>query len=278
MSIMREKPIETVTIFKEPVTPNRAKELLQHKNPDNRKLSTSAVKKYVHDIRLGAWDDTAINPIVFDKNDILRNGEHRLTAIAASGKTVNLWFAYDTQPSNTFDNGTNRTVLAQLKMHGINSSKSEVALIRTIGRFCFGVVKVSEGEFQKALLADGEGLSKICAAASKGVHNAPCRNAVVSSALYCAYKCGVPITTIEKFAKVVNTGIVEELGNNSPIILRGQIAAGIHHESDRILVFKATQEALSDYINKIDRRRVYTGKNAYFSTKFVDGFRNGTIY
>lgn len=278
MSIKREKPIETMMIYKEVVTPERAKQLLLHKNPNNRTLSQSSVDKYIHDMQIGKWDDTSIEPIVFDRNEMLRNGEHRLTAIKDSGETINLWFAYDAEPTDTFDLGNVRTAAAILKMRGHNVSTHIVSIIRAIGKYCFGARKVSEGELEKAVITDGEGIWNILKAANKGVKNPICRNSNVVAALYCGYKCGVPLDKIESFVRIVNTGIVEELRNNAPIVLRGQVLNGMRLESDKKLMFYATQEALRDYVNKIDRKKAYTGKTAYYSSMFIDGFRNGTIY
>lgn len=278
MSIRREKPIETMMIYKESVSPERAKELLLHKNPENRILSRSTVEKYIHDIRLGKWDDDSIDPVVFDKNEVLRNGEHRLTAIQQSGETINLWFAYDAEPSDTFDIGVNRTATSILKMRGYDVTTNIVAMIRAIGLHCFGVRKVSEGELGKAIATDGDGLSKIYKAASTGSKHAICKGSVICAALYCAYKCGVPLNKIESFARTVNTGLVEELGNNAPIVFRGQALNGLKSVNERRLIFQAAQEALRDYVNKIDRRKAYTGKTAHYASLFVDGFRNGTIY
>ena len=278
MSIRREKPIETMMIYKESVSPERAKELLLHKNPKNRTLSWSTVEKYVHDIRIGTWDDKAIEPVVFDKNEVLRNGEHRLTAIQKSGETINLWFAYDAEPSDTFDIGVNRTPTAILKMRGYDATTNIISMIRAIGYFCFGVSKVAEGEMEKAIVTDGDGILKIYKVTSTGSKHPLCKSSVICAALYCAYKCGVPLNRIESFARTVNTGLVEELANNAPIVFRSQVLNGVKTSTDRKLIFQAAQEALRDYVNKIDRRKAYTGKTAHYASMFVDGFRNGTIY
>lgn len=279
MSIKRMKPLETMMIYKEPVSPERAKELLEHRNPNNRTLSKSTIQEYSHDMSLGKWDESAINPIVFDRNEILRNGEHRLTAIPISGRTINLWFAYDAESSDTFDTGLKRTVSAVLKMRGINATTNTVAIIRAIGSLCFGVQKVSSGEIEKAIQTDGNCINEIYRCATKGGHVPVCKYSAVVAALYCAHKCGVSIKTIESFAKIVNTGIVEELGNNAPVVLRSQIMnIGSSSFSDKKILFQATQEAIRDFAIKKDRSNAYTGKTAYYASQFVDGFRNGTIY
>ena len=278
MAIKKEKPIETMTIYKEPVSPERARELLLHKNPNNRKLSKSSVAKYVHDMQLGMWDESAVAPIIFDKNDVLKNGEHRLTAIVTSGKTINMWFAYDAESTDTYDIGLKRTTTAILKMRGIEVTTNTVSVVRAIGSLCFGVTKPSEGEIEKAFLTDGETITEITKIALKGGHNAILKNSAIVSALYISHKCGVPINVIESFSRVANTAIVEEIGNNAPIILRGQAMKGISTWQTRVFIFRVTQEAIHDYMHKIDRRRVYTGKTAFFASKFVDSFRNGTLY
>ena len=69
-----------------------ATEWLQ-KNKINRRLRPSVVNKYAEDIAAGRWCDEVIDPIYFDTEGNLINGQHRLTAIANNDLRVNVWVA-----------------------------------------------------------------------------------------------------------------------------------------------------------------------------------------
>lgn len=72
-----------------PVTPERARRWLARNAHDNRPLYPPAVDRYTAEIRSGQWTRWAHRPIEF-RGRWLVNGQHRLTAIVASGMTIHL--------------------------------------------------------------------------------------------------------------------------------------------------------------------------------------------
>lgn len=68
------------------VGPDMAERLLEN-NEGNRTISKADVKRITADILRGDWR-MSFDPIVFTDNGRLLNGQHRLSAIADSGKTV----------------------------------------------------------------------------------------------------------------------------------------------------------------------------------------------
>lgn len=86
----------------ETITPTRAEEILLHSaNTRQRKLSPRRVETLVDAIRRGQWKTTH-QPIALDASGVCFDGQHRLTAIAASGQSVDVLVAYDADPE-TFD-------------------------------------------------------------------------------------------------------------------------------------------------------------------------------
>jgi hypothetical protein len=74
------------------VTPERAAEWLS-KNEANRLLRRSSVLKMTNDMESGLWIETNPQPVIFDTSGALIDGQHRLSALAKSGRTLWLWVA-----------------------------------------------------------------------------------------------------------------------------------------------------------------------------------------
>jgi hypothetical protein len=66
----------------------RALTVLQAQNIDNRPIRQDRVQRFADDMRAGRWVGLNGEPLQFDVNGILRNGQHRLWAVVESG--VNL--------------------------------------------------------------------------------------------------------------------------------------------------------------------------------------------
>jgi len=68
------------------VSPTKALEMLSN-NIDNRKLKTRIVKVYANDMRNDLWVENGETILVTEDGSIL-NGQHRLSAVIASSKTI----------------------------------------------------------------------------------------------------------------------------------------------------------------------------------------------
>ena len=71
----------------ETITPEKAVEYLRHNTNNYRKLSLATVSKYVAEIKAGRWQLNG-ETIVFGEDGILKDGQHRLAAIAKAGKPI----------------------------------------------------------------------------------------------------------------------------------------------------------------------------------------------
>lgn len=84
------------------VTPDMASDWLSYRNhPKNRPLSKSVAGKYQADMESGRW---ALTPegLIFDTQGQIISGQHRLKAVANSGKSFDFWIFPD-QPRDIFD-------------------------------------------------------------------------------------------------------------------------------------------------------------------------------
>lgn len=279
MSIPMGEVLDTLTLYRMEITPDLARQFLEHGNPLNRKISDGTIAAYANDMMNDEWDFGAVNPIVFDKDGTMRNGHHRINAVIRAGVPIIAYVAVGADPSNTYDIGRVRTINNTLELDGINTSTSATALIRSVGLFCFGVTKASRGEIKKAYLTDSEGISTTIKAACKGSTRPIMKHSQFLAAIYCAYKCGVSIEALNDFARIANTGIPDNSNQTAPIVIRNQALNKVKNEySDKKSLFLCTQEAIRDFVSGVRRTKAYTGKTAMYSTQFADAFRAGTLY
>jgi hypothetical protein len=84
------------------VTPDMASDWLSYRNhPKNRPLSKSVAGKYQADMESDRWRLTP-EGLIFDTDGYIISGQHRLKAVANSGKSVEFWIFPD-QSRDIFD-------------------------------------------------------------------------------------------------------------------------------------------------------------------------------
>lgn len=110
-----------------------------------RNISPKVVQRYAADMRCDSWI-LQPDPITFDTNGDLINGQHRLEAVKKAGKTVPMmvstgWPAAgkgnkDLDTIDAIDRGRPRSIAHQLQMHGTENStviaSSVAAFIRIL--------------------------------------------------------------------------------------------------------------------------------------------------
>lgn len=126
----------TMTMNYEFITPKRAAELLET-NHSNRKLSRGTVEAYSQDIIAGNWDETVGSAISIDEKGILRDGQHRLTAIVKTGKGIHSWICYGVSSDGIYDNNRKRSNVDQIAImradfEGIYKNPKYVSVARAI--------------------------------------------------------------------------------------------------------------------------------------------------
>ncbi|HTW89731.1 MAG TPA: hypothetical protein VMD75_17165 [Candidatus Binataceae bacterium] len=71
------------------VTPEKAREFMRL-SKNRRPVQPHSVSEYASIMQAGKWEDTGMQPVVFDKHGALINGQHRMLAIIRSGVAVRL--------------------------------------------------------------------------------------------------------------------------------------------------------------------------------------------
>lgn len=119
-----------ITVDVEVVTPELAAEWLTT-NTHNRNLNRSRVNRYVDYMKRDQWRD-GVADIAFDVDGVLQNGQHTLSAIAASNKpavcTVKRSMSIAAQMIT--DTGRGRKLSDELQMRGLTNAGVTAAAVK----------------------------------------------------------------------------------------------------------------------------------------------------
>ncbi len=113
------------------VTPTMARDWLKTSSFNNRNLRTPNVAKIARDITGGKWVFDG-NPIRFDNEGNIIDGQHRLSAIIAADKSVQtlVVVGLDSSAKNTIDTGSARTTSDVLHFNGYKQTSRLAAVCR----------------------------------------------------------------------------------------------------------------------------------------------------
>jgi len=124
-------------VFK--ITPKDAENILKHRNKRNRKTSIELVDFLADQMEKGQW---VLNgeSIIFDKNGMLSDGQHRLSAVLKSGLSFSFFCVFNVSETakNTIDTGKNRSFADVLSFDNIPN-------VVTVAATASKVMKFNEG-------------------------------------------------------------------------------------------------------------------------------------
>lgn len=105
------------------VSPSLAQRLLARNASYNRNVRKGVVSSYASDMAGGKWNERVGDPIRFSDTGILIDGQHRLRAVAESGKTVVMSIMTGLSESDykDVDNGASRTITDVVDIPGGSS-------------------------------------------------------------------------------------------------------------------------------------------------------------
>src|SRR5688572_23502672 len=104
------------------ITPDIATALLEQ-NPENRHVSQRQVELFAEDMRHNRWKLNG-EAIIIARDGQLNDGQHRLWAVIAAEKTVDMLVVYGVERDtrDTLDMGRQRTSADVLSMEGVKQS------------------------------------------------------------------------------------------------------------------------------------------------------------
>lgn len=115
----------------ETITPELATEYLETNVENQRKLSALVAGRYIASMKKGLWRVNG-EAIKFDTNGKLCDGQHRLTACASSGCTIESLVIRGLDPDvfDSLDTGKQRSAGDVLRMMGVKSYSSVSGAVR----------------------------------------------------------------------------------------------------------------------------------------------------
>lgn len=119
------------------MTPKQAQELLDEslkKGTNVRRLSERMVERLVRDIEAGNWSPGAAS-IKTNSKGLLIDGQHRLAAIAKSGRTLQVVWFQNVDREECIDQGYRRTAAQLLKQQGVAYPIVAAAVARSAWRY-----------------------------------------------------------------------------------------------------------------------------------------------
>lgn len=268
---------ETVNIkFKKVfITPEMAKYILENNNIGNRKLS-DAYKKYASDMESGAWEQLSIASIILydGENDVLKDGQHRLAAVAESG--IGQWFyVYTDAKTEIIDRGKTRSIDDIMRLRGYDedvANRFVVAIAKTYYDLFVKHNACADGKTIDFVLKYGDLLKKARKLTHRGCHPLT-KQSTVAFATFCALYAGVDYDELNHFFEVVNTGFANGEKDSAAVVLRKMLQDeknsrnSRRHRTKKALV---TDMAIHDYISGKVRKQIYTKYNGVY----IDSFCN----
>lgn len=184
------------------ITPEIAKAYLQH-NRVNRALRSRAVEELMRDMKAGAFKLTH-QGIAFDKDGNLVDGQHRLTAIALSGCTVQMMVTRDMEDdcSAQIDTGKVRSyrdycTFVESDNHPAMRHTKTIAAVRQLVRYGYNAgYSLTNNQMGVLMHAMRDKIIQVYeASATRGISI----TAAMSSAALAALLCGESYDAIHAF-------------------------------------------------------------------------------
>lgn len=213
----REAP-QQIRFKTEFVTPAMANEWLKRNNPLNRSLNQASIDRYVSEMLNDTWDYTH-QAVAFDRDDVLIDGQHRLTALVLAAKKEKaiegFWMVVARYPeagcSKGVDRGTTRKHGHILEMRhvvpkGLGTRFSAYA--RALFFLSMDTVRSDDYESVSEEIFVKSGADIMSAYQALG------KDAVAPSAAAVAYAIPVDKTKIEEMIRQVreNDGLIKHTG------------------------------------------------------------------
>ena len=259
------------------ITKEVADKMLGHNSNNYRRVKRALVDKYARAMMEGMWKENG-EPIVFDEDGVLKDGQHRLLAVLESGVAVKMLVIRGVKRDiSTFDEGGVRTVGDRARAEGLKLHTSTIGAVTMILNEFNDSNYIPNDEKMQYAWDHLESLQKIEEFSRHGSANHILRKSACIAALFCASELSViSDEKLESFCRIVNNGMPN--GSDIPdsaLALRNTIIEGIRHpDSGRILtghtlsrpLFEVTWQAIIAFRNGKKTRRRYLPNGSGLNT------------
>lgn len=249
------------------VTPEMADKWLDL-NGRNRNINKSRVNMYVKDMQMGKWELNG-EPICFSETGLLKNGQHRLSAVSKSGCTVKFLVVRGVPDDvSVYDRGRSRSATDSMIISGMPkelANNTTVAIAKLHEYIRTGSSHMSDGEVETWLNKHEASVLKIGSIPGSKNADVNTKHAVIGTAMVYALEGGVSFDLLARFAECFKTGFYSDDTERAAIVLRNDI---INHRIEmrmgsytrKMACFKV-EKAISDFDAGVKRKVSYANWN-----------------
>ena len=258
-----------VTATVENITKGLAEKYLETNTANYRKLSPSKVDQYAREMEQDLWE-TNYEPIHFNEDGVLVNGQHRLEAIRISGKAqVMLVVRGIKRDVVVFDIGKARTIGDISKAQGLELRSAVAGAVGILMNGFNASSHYGKNELIHYYLTHDYALfDRAYLISGRGAQSVIMKKSGCMAAIYCALKLKViNEEDAETFAIICNSGIPKEgVTSYAPLQLRKTLQNGFRNENGTILspgaqgrqpTFECTWQAIVGFVKGNKPQRIY---------------------
>ena len=242
------------------ITPEQAAEWLKSINTRNRNISLRKVAQYAADMRNGNWQSTH-QGIGFYEDGTLSDGQHRLAACVDSAVPLGVFvtFGIPVGAASGIDAHRPRSTADQVRIANLSEwiGKDELAIAKVIGSMRGNAVMSTHDAVD--LLERNKAPVQCALNAMRKRHRFIC-TAPVFTAMACAWP-HVGGDAIERFGRVLASGVQEDLDDVAAIRLRERLLIGASEFSrgscGRTDAIKLTMRAIKAFCERERLGKLY---------------------
>lgn len=249
------------------ITPEFADDILKKHNKHNYRRYQPAYAKFLgKKMKKGYWQRTE-QPIVFDTEGNLKDGQHRLGGVVESGITLYDWPIAIVAPDVTvFDNNRTRTwtefTRAENSGRAVNTTISGALSLFIGGQ---NREKVSHEEKLDYYRHHEEDLDKALLFVQRGSNHGLLKKSGCLLAVYCAIRLGAAdCNMLEQFCVIANSGFpVDGVACEAPLALKRTIEQNKVSGGTELAIFTfdVTWQAIAAFKRGLRSKRNFAQKN-----------------
>ena len=240
------------------ITPKIAGEMLEKNTSNYRQIQNSKVNTYASEMQAGLWQENG-EPIVFDEDGVLKNGQHRLTAIIRANVSIKMLVVYGVSRDVTaFDLGKIRSISEIARAEGVLCDNTTSGAAGIIFKGFENASHYGKMELLAYVNNHANNFTKARLISCRGKTSPIMKKAGCVAAIYAALVIGLMSEKdLESFCEIVNSGMPKEgCISDSPLALRNTINEGFRNENGALILsgsslrrplFETTWQALNAY-------------------------------
>lgn len=264
--------INNLSAVVENIGPETARKYLMMNTNNPRKINWHVVHAYAEDMKAGRW---VLNgePICFDENGNLRNGQHRLYAIIRAGVVVQTLVIRNIASGCTlYDYGLKRSITTENQMPSVVGAVATV-IVNNAWRNGSAIPRMILTDYM--LEHEGD-LLEAFRIARTGADKTVCRKRDVVLAVYILLRKNVDKEDISAFCTIANSGLpIDGHECGAPLAFRRNLELWDKRSlrSNVMLHLEYFFRAFNDFKAGVKRTNVYKIRNSDYAERMFEELR-----